>query len=72
MKSPDSFAGYLCYHCHLLADSSGNSEGVPNSLVNEAWLQAIYETQEMMIMEGLIKVPPDANKSRNRRREIGL
>lgn len=71
MKSPDSFSGILCYHCHLLADSYGGTEGFSKGDVNEAWLKAIYETQEMMIVEGLMVVPPDANKSRNRRRMLG-
>ena len=70
MKSPDSFAGILCYNCHILADSYGNSEGISRAEVNEAWLKAIYETQEMMIRDGLMVVPEDANKSRNRRRRI--
>lgn len=64
-KSPDWWGAYGCRACHALMDSNGLTEGLSSYEVNEAWLQGVFETQMIMIEQGLIKVPKDATKSYN-------
>lgn len=50
-KSPDWWAGFGCSSCHEAIDNHKVDDE------NEAWMRAIFRTQNIMIGKGLIVIP---------------
>jgi hypothetical protein len=55
-KSPDIWAAYACSRCHDIVDGRVTDHGIPPAVILDRWFKGVYETQKILIDEGLITI----------------